>query len=164
MTNANHASHKVHPPVAVANYLLGKSKEQGKEMTILQIVKLVYLAHGWCWGFFDRPLIREGRVQAWKYGPVIPEVYWMFRPQGVVICDFARDRHGKPYQADMDEEQTRITDDVYRIYHPLSPIRLTAITHTKGTPWAQTPGHYATIPEDTIRNYYRDLVRKAEND
>ena len=159
-TQANPPPHKVHAPLAVANYFLQKAMDEGKEMDILQIVKLVYLAHGWCLGFLDRPLIPPGRIQAWKYGPVLPEIYWIFRPQGVVMHDFARDLKGKPYQADMDAEQTQIADDVYRTYHPLSPIRLSYLTHAKGTPWAQTPGHYTTIPEETIRTYYRNLAEE----
>ena len=59
----------------VANYLIeAKSKEGGTPPTPMQLLKLVYIAHGWNLAINDRPLIND-RVEAWRYGPVIPKIY-----------------------------------------------------------------------------------------
>ena len=51
-------------------------------LSILQLVKLVYLAHGWSLGFDRGPLI-NATAEAWERGPVIPRVYNFYRKQGI---------------------------------------------------------------------------------
>ncbi|KQH74402.1 Panacea domain-containing protein [Xylella fastidiosa] len=43
-------------------------------LTPLQVLKLVYLAHGWCLGVHTQPLIDE-LVEAWRAGPLIRSLY-----------------------------------------------------------------------------------------
>ena len=59
---------------AVANELIELAKQEGRAFTPLQLLKLVYIAHGWMLGLRQKPLIRD-RIEAWKYGPVIPALY-----------------------------------------------------------------------------------------
>jgi len=47
----------------------------------MKLLKLTYIAHGYYLGFFEKPLI-ENEVQAWKYGPVIPELYHVIKRFG----------------------------------------------------------------------------------
>ena len=143
-----------HDPRAIANRFVEKAAMEGRSLDILQLVKLVYLAHGWCWGFADKPLISTP-VEAWKYGPVIPEVYRAFRPQGVVVRARAADEEGNLYQTELDEEQAKIVDDVYDAYKSLSSFGLSHLTHAKDTPWSETNGRYARIPDEKIRAYYK---------
>ena len=157
---------KVHNPIAIANRFVEKAAQEGKQLDIVQLVKLVYLAHGWCLGITGSPLI-SSRVEAWKYGPVVPEVYRAFRPQGVVILARAMNFWGNPHDAELDEEQAEIVDMVYDLYSPLSALALSARTHATGTPWAQTQAEtgkrpYAPIPNDRIRTYYRRLIDKSK--
>ncbi|MDC4872757.1 DUF4065 domain-containing protein, partial [Acinetobacter baumannii] len=60
----------------VANKIIesGKNKNPPQYYTPMQLLKLVYIAHGWMLALFNRPLFNE-KVEAWKYGPVIPELY-----------------------------------------------------------------------------------------
>ena len=151
---------KPHHPVSIANYLVEKAALEGRHLDILQLVKLVYLAHGWCLGITDRPLIST-RIEAWRYGPVVPEVYEAFRPQGVTIRARAKDENGHLYQSEMDSEQVRVVNKVYDTYKDLEPIHLSYLTHQKGTPWSkmyESHGYYVTIPDNEIHTYYRDLV------
>jgi len=60
-------------PLAVANYFIKKSQDDGIAVTPMQLVKLVYIAHGWHLGLHHSQLLTES-IQAWKYGPVIPSV------------------------------------------------------------------------------------------
>ena len=146
-------------PVAIANYFVKKAALEGKKLDILQLVKLAYLAHGWCMGFTGKPLFADGAVEAWKYGPVIPEVYRAFRPQGVVISGRAMDENGNPIEEELDEELKRVVDGVYNSYAPLSSFGLTHLTHKQGTPWDEYKNcHYAPIPNGKIRDYYKRRV------
>ena len=146
--------------LAVANRFVEKAAMEGKPLDILQLVKLVYLAHGWCLGFTDKPLI-SSPVEAWKYGPVIPEVYEAFRPQGVNIGARALDGNGNPYRAELGEEEVKIVDNVYDAYKSVPPFGLSHLTHAKGTPWSETDGYYARIPDDRIRAYYKKRVEEG---
>ena len=64
MNNENSVSATI-----VADHLLWLRKDI--ETTVMHILKLTYLAHGWMLGFHKRPLIKEP-IEALIYGPVIP--------------------------------------------------------------------------------------------
>jgi uncharacterized phage-associated protein len=58
----------------VANRLFQLAGRAGYRLTPMQLVKLVFLCHGWMLGLYGKPLVRD-RIEAWKYGPVIPKLY-----------------------------------------------------------------------------------------
>jgi uncharacterized phage-associated protein len=92
------------------------------------------------------------RIEAWQYGPVIPDVYSAFRGQGIDVK--------KPVQVpqwNVKQEDESLLEDVYRIYGALSPFQLSDLTHVPGGPWdiaTKTGGNYAPIPNDLIRQHY----------
>jgi uncharacterized phage-associated protein len=53
----------------VANEFIRLARADERYFTPLQLIKLVYIAH-----VFQSPLITD-RVEAWKYGPVIPDLH-----------------------------------------------------------------------------------------
>ena len=67
--------------LAVANYLVAYAKEQGKPLKLLGLMKRVYIVHGFSLAIYDKSILDErfDRVEAWKYGPVIPSVYHSFK-------------------------------------------------------------------------------------
>ena len=61
---------------AVANSFLDIAEAGNvNDISPMKLQKLVYYAHAWHLAFLGQPLIRE-EVQAWKFGPVIPDVYF----------------------------------------------------------------------------------------
>ena len=66
----------------IANHFIRLAEVDSQSMSIMRILKIVYLVHGWTLAIQDRPLVNEF-VQAWQYGPVIPGFYYSFRPYGV---------------------------------------------------------------------------------
>jgi uncharacterized phage-associated protein len=62
----------------VADAILKIAKEQGKPLTPLKLMKLVYIAHGWHMAIENQDLFNN-RIEAWKYGPVIPDLYQVTR-------------------------------------------------------------------------------------
>src|SRR5690242_19451838 len=66
---------------AVANEFLKLAKEEHRTLSPMQVIKLVYLAHGWYLAITGRPLLDE-RVQAWRFGPVVPSIYHEFKKYG----------------------------------------------------------------------------------
>lgn len=155
-----------HDSRAIANCFVQLAREAGHELTILPLIKYIYIAHGWTLGHTNQPLIRDG-VQAWDFGPVIPKVY-LSVCQGPVIRDFLRDEDGKPYSVQLEGIQKEIVEEAYEKYSKYSPGYLTNITHREGAPWRKYIGYYhKDIPNEEIAEYYRNLVetmkRKRQN-
>src|SRR5579862_1609210 len=63
-----------HDSRAVANRILEAARARGISLTIMQLLKLVYYAHGWNLAAYGEPLTRDA-AEAWQYGPVYPTVY-----------------------------------------------------------------------------------------
>ena len=154
-----------HDSRAIANYLVKKAAidpKNGRRLTVLELIKLVYFAHGWFMGYSGRPLIRHP-VEAWKHGPVIPQVYDAFRPWGIVAAKLAVDKRGNPYEADLAPDEREMVDSVYDRYIRLSAREMSRITHEPGAPWDRIKPHgpYALMPNKIIREYYEDRINKA---
>ena len=67
--------------LSVANYFIDLARKDGKSIRPLKLMKLVYLAYGYALAIIDRSIIdpRFDKVEAWRYGPVIPSVYHSFK-------------------------------------------------------------------------------------
>lgn len=103
----------------VAAQLLWYSNEATRQLTPMQILKLVYISHGWTLGLLSRPLIHEA-VEAWRYGPVVPIVYKKYRRyRRNPIEDPVDDRRGL-----MDEDQNEVVRQVSEKYARFSGVQL----------------------------------------
>lgn len=156
-------------PIAVANYFIGKAFGEGANITPMQAIKLVYIAHGWHLALTSNPLIGES-VEAWKFGPVIPSVYHAFKKYGRSPIMSAASTIGSICPTVDDEEQTKLLDVVWDLYKNLSGEQLSALTHKEGSPWYRVWEdergkniRNAAIPNLTIKEYYSNLLRNAES-
>lgn len=144
--------------LTVADAILKIAKSQGKSLTPMQLVKLTYIAHGWSLGLRNKDLF-QNRIEAWQYGPVIPDLYHATKSYG---------RNPIPLSVIGDTKDIQINDDdrafleeVFSKYGHLDGISLSYITHKAGTPWTQVyrPGVYnIEIPDSLITQHYKDLV------
>ena len=146
-----------HDPCHVANYFIERSIAEGKPFTPLQIQKMVFFAHAWTLAFYHQPLL-EREFEAWTYGPVMPAIYHNLSFYGgtpVPQKILAR-------EAQFDERETSILDQVYDIYGKFDGLQLSAMSHTPGGPWDRTWRKYnrqAVIPDDLIERYFADIYR-----
>ena len=130
-------------------------------MSPMKLVKLVYMAHGWMLGIYGRPLI-EDTVEAWQYGPVIPDLYEQvkrFGEQPVIL----RHLHQAEDPEDFDHTELSIMDQVHDIYGKYPAMTLSAMTHSRGTPWKKVHGNRrvgAVISNDLIEQHYYDLYNE----
>lgn len=141
----------------IANRFLSLAREKGDSLTPMQVLKLVYIAHGWMLGLHGKPLIRD-EVQAWQYGPVIPGLYNAMRGYGgspVTASIIAP--AGPPLSAD----EEGVVLGVYENYGQFTGPALSRLTHAPGTPWELTyvPGSFGLrISQDLIEDHYRKLA------
>ena len=124
-------------PNQIANYFITRYGSD-HDITPMQLVKLVYLAHGWYLGATDKiPLIDEN-PQAWKWGPVVPQVYHSFK-------EYESSPIRKPTTSgitvtteELPENIRLFLDALWNRYGKYSGIELSTLTHQEGTPWHVT--------------------------
>lgn len=159
--------------LAIANYFLDKAKADGKTLNPMGLQKLVYYAHGWHLAMRNQPLVVQ-RVQAWDYGPVIPEIYREFKEFGRrpinrrATCwefdDSAEDlmslnpRRIEPEIRRDDQPVHELLNKVWDVYKDYSAVQLSNMTHEDGTPWHQVKqvnqASNAVIDDHVIREWF----------
>lgn len=145
-----------HDARAVANTLIDRSLEDGNPLTPLQIIKLVYFCHGWMLGLYNRPLINQ-EVQAWRYGPVVADVYRGLREYGdnPVLGPMPAPRE------EFDDMESDLIRQVYEKYGGLNGITLSRLTHAPGTPWDQVwsiEKSNSVIPDGLMHEHYANMA------
>lgn len=157
--------------LAVANYFIDLAHNDNKDLTQLGLMKRVYIAHGFSLAINNKPLLddRFDKVEAWKYGPVIPSVYHSFKQyKAEPITDKAvvmewNDDNGSmsfPEPSLEDENAKKIAAMVWKRYHDFSDKEMVSLTHRKGTPWSvcYIPEQNNPIPDEITAMYYEKLV------
>lgn len=147
----------------VANRFLELARaDEERSLTPMQVLKLVYIAHGWNLALHDSPLIDQA-VEAWQYGPVIPDLYRAMRGTG---SGAVRGPLPAAYGAnaeDLTASEMHLVDQIYNLYGRMNGIALSRITHAKNTPWRQVykpDQHGVEIPTDLIAEHYQRLSRE----
>lgn len=158
------------PSEVVANYFLQKSFNEGISLDQMKLLKLVYIAHGWHCGYFSTPLVNDA-VEAWRYGPVIPDLYRKIKHHG-------RAHIVAPIEGYLPLEQTRLPnqytkellDHVWDRYKGLSGLQLSSLTHQLNTPWDQAwrsnggdSYHGALISNESIARHYQELIANSQS-
>lgn len=147
--------------LTVADALLKIAKRRNLSLTPMQLVKLTYIAHGWSLGLRGRDLFRN-RIEAWQYGPVIPDLYQATKAFG--RRPIPLESIGDEAKVGVSAEDMRFLEGVFSKYGHLDGITLSYLTHKAGTPWNQVyrPGvMHVEIPDDLIASHYKDLARDA---
>ena len=135
----------------IANWFVARAKQDEIVLGLPTILKLCYIAHGWHLELLDGPLF-DNRIEAWRIGPIIPDVHGTFRKQGVNVTKPAKIRE-KPF----DPKIERFLEKVYSVYGSQSGIMLSGLTLISGGPWdivKRVGGYYVEIPDDLIKQHY----------
>lgn len=146
---------------AVANSILHYANDTGKKLTPMQLIKLVYVANGWSLALLNHALINE-QIQAWQYGPVIPNVYRAFNRFGSApVTEYAYDNATKlEYVAALEDDERRLIHAVVDSYGSMHAFQLSNKMHEPGTPWTKTfnaSGPYSVISPDLIKEHFLEL-------
>jgi uncharacterized phage-associated protein len=173
-----------HSAKAVANYFLNRAEEEGIGISPMKLQKLVYFAQGWHLAFTDLPLIDE-KIECWKYGPVIRELFHEFKEFGSEPIDRLATHHEfqnvpgaplgftmsctTPSMDDLKEETSDVLDDVWRVYSDLSAAKLSNMTHLPDTPWSVVaaehggdPPQRTPIPNELIKSHFKEELELGE--
>ena len=158
---------------AIANEFIVIARDENVgDISQMKVQKLVYYAHAWFLAFFEQPLLAD-EIQAWRFGPVIPDLYHEFKEFGnEPISRLARELSVSQDGLQLVESRIPTTDqqanwivrEVWRVYGRATPIQLSNLTHEQGSPWHLVASQYSselphgiTIPNELIRQVF---VRK----
>ncbi|MDA8002988.1 MAG: DUF4065 domain-containing protein [Alphaproteobacteria bacterium] len=161
----------MYPGMLVADYVIWSG--EGK-FTPLQIGKLVYISHGYTLALENRRLVRD-RIEAWKYGPVVPAIYHALKHNGgsrvsrLQYCNTGVDSESMRERVDffkrvIDQKDRDIIKRVLVCYGHLTGRDLSRITHAKGTPWSECyrPDQlHIRIPDPLIKKHYEGLLASS---
>ena len=141
----------------IANWFIARAQRDDKVLSVMTILKLSYIAHGWHLESRGGPLFWN-RIEAWRFGPVIRDVYLAFRSQGLKVANPA------PVMGEgIDAEVGEFLEEIYQIYGEQSAFWLSKLTHVPGGPWdiaTKARGYFAQIPNGLIRQHY--VMKRAE--
>jgi uncharacterized phage-associated protein len=156
----------MHSALQIANEIItrGARLNPPRYFTPMQILKLVYLCHGWMLGLYRRPLIKDN-VEAWKYGPVIPDLYHQlkgYRDNPVTNPIMMMTWPGMSPEP-LDAYESAIIDQTLSGYGQLNGLQLSQITHAPSTPWSMTfrPDRLGlVISDEVISDHYQRLYQE----
>lgn len=147
----------MHDARQIANWFIHRAGNDTPQYPVTNLIKLAYIAHGWHLEQTLKPLFRN-RIEAWKWGPVIPDIYNAFR----------QDRQGRTiwYPATHPAPNTSsetLLEYVHKTYGSLSGIRLSNILLQPDGAWdkiVRAHGYYAPIADTLTLAHFRQK-RKA---
>lgn len=150
-------------PRAIANKILDIRSESEQPLTIMQLIKLAYIADGWSLALLDKPLANEN-PEAWRYGPVYPSIYNAFsgigdRPVMKRACVRGTQI---PITEEFAPQEEELLRKVVNSYGKLNAFTLSNLTHQPGTPWSKAYEHdvYSDINTDDIKRHFESLKAK----
>ena len=145
---------------AVANAFIRMAGDGDRQLTNMQVQKLVFLAHGYTLALLDRPLYFNN-THAWQWGPVVPKLYKALQKYG---SGYVAEAISAEDELDTNSKDYEVLQGVWKAYRTYSGPQLSELTHRPNTPWSKTwnSEKFGIIPTDDIQTYYRDLVSTAK--
>lgn len=139
----------------IANELLrlAENEDEGDLMSNLKLQKMLYYEQGFHLAYFGTPLFDE-EIEAWMYGPVVPEVYDAYDKYGRngIESDPAKDITLEP-------EEWRLFLKVFDIYGQYSAIGLMNMTHQEPTWMNVRNGHGSVISKESMASFFKTRIK-----
>lgn len=150
----------------VANSLLERGfQEARQDMTPMKIQKLMFFLNGWHLATLGVPAI-DISFEPWRYGPVVPIIYDDLKcyqaqsVRGYINEHDPATNTFKPFIVSHDcTDFYNVLDMTWEKYIGIDAIRLSAMTHEPGSPWAQAlNAGMDEIPNNIIQEYFVRLA------
>lgn len=154
----------MHSARAIANRFLEIAQSEGKQLTNMQLQKLVYFAHGWHLALTGEPLLTDA-VKAWTFGPVIPPLYNSLKMFGNgLVTEFIKRKNSDTGEISVVKEpltdyEERLLLRVWQVYGKMTGSEMSYLTHQPGTPWEATwnKEKFSVISDHLIKEHFLSL-------
>lgn len=152
----------MYPASLIAKAFVEKANKMGNPITQMQLQKMLYFAQGYFLAKYDEPLIQE-EFQAWKFGPVVPRIYDIYKLFGSYPITNTPDylSFGLNDIVDLDEKANEAVDYTWKATSHLSATQLSNWTHQEGSPWqkAYNPIDMGiSIDKKLIKDYFKKFL------
>lgn len=138
-------------------------REAGDSITHLKLQKLIYYAQAWSLALNGKALFKED-FEAWAHGPVIPEIYQVYREYGfeaLPSCECENEIEG---------EAEEVLQEVNRVYGELSAKKLEYLTHSEA-PWIKARNGMpleqksdTIISKEHMLRFYSNLLNEQKTE
>lgn len=134
----------------IARYIVNKCVEDNRPVSNLQLQKILYYVQINFMRLLSEPAF-DDEIEAWQYGPVVPEVYYEFADCGGT--DIYR-TYPSAQNLFRNNNEKQIVDKVITLCLRLNPWELVERTHRPNTPWARVyKGFPDVIPNEYLYEY-----------
>lgn len=137
----------------LARYILKKCIDEDHPISNLQLQKILYYIQECFLKEKGRKAFSEP-IEAWQFGPVVPEVYDEYRIYGGRTIVWIPDDSSIVWKDDKDKA---LIDNIVEEKRKLDPWEMVQETHKEGGAWAKIyddgRGAYKVIPIETIKEY-----------
>ena len=135
--------------IEIAKHIVHKCINEGCPISNLQLQKILY--------FIQKSFLKENnrmafsdRIEAWKFGPVVPEVYYRYSGFGAMPITIELSS-----EISLNPDDKQKIDEIVEKLRNCSPWELVEITHRPGGAWDQTVktgcGFHDIIPISAIK-------------
>ncbi|EFG27913.1 Panacea domain-containing protein [Fusobacterium periodonticum] len=122
----------------IAKYIIRWCDKNKLRITNLQLQKILF--------FIQKESIRKrgygifsNRIEAWQYGPVVPDVFYQFAGFGAMKLVLYEDLFSDVSPKDIIDDQSKeIIEGILREYIHVSPWDLVAKSHVSNGAWANS--------------------------
>lgn len=131
----------------LSKYIVSKCIDDCNMITNLQLQKILY--------YIQKEFLNRGEVafsdaiEAWQFGPVVPEVYYHFCTFGAMPISVIYDRYC------INSADTEVIDSIVEEKRKLNPWDMVAETHKVNGAWDQIYqnglGNHKVIPNNLIK-------------
>lgn len=130
----------------IAKYTIDKCTKEEISISNLQLQKILYYMQEKYLKEYQKPLFDE-EIQAWQFGPVVPEVYANYCGYGAMPIE-------NEYNINVEKAVKEVIDPIIEDKAKLEPWDLVEETHRKNGPWDRVydsgRGNRHTISKELI--------------
>lgn len=147
--------------IDVAKYVINKCNKIKNPISNLQLQKILYYIQGNFLAKFDRKLFDED-IEAWKYGPVVKDVYYEFNKYSSCLIRDTSSPNAKFIESE--EENIDFIDKIIESKSKLSAWQLVEKTHEEA-PWNETYNEddHKVINSELIKDFFIKETMGGEN-
>jgi len=136
----------------IAQYVINETLKQGYPVSNLKLQKMLYFIQGVMLVNYHRAAFKD-HIEAWQYGPVVPEVYFTYSSYGATPILLQYDK------VNIDDEEKDAADIVINSFLKTPAFALVNETHKVNSPWYNayhSDSDTNIISEKSICKYFRD--------
>lgn len=150
----------------IADYFITLANEEtigegnaSEKITHLKLQKILYFAQS-AFLSLERGALFNEKIEAWKYGPVIPDIYKVFKSKTDLLS--LDDRLSWDFSA-ISTEDISLLKDIWEEFGKYSAKKLVDITHGHG-PWKDVYKEWVSnieITQSSLQEYYSAMFSIA---